>query len=260
MIARLLAATDATWPAAETVSRGGWLIRRGAGGGKRISSASASPRGAVPDLAPVAAQMAAWDQPVMLRLGDDEAALAEAAGAAGLVPFDPVDFFAAPVAALADGADETARIIRVSTDVHLAAAAEIFESCGIGQARRAVMARPSPPKTVLLARIGDAPVAAAFVAADREVAMIHAISVLPDVRRQGAGRMLMHGAANWAAEAGADTLALAVSKANAPAIALYRALGMEVAARYHYRVPPEIAGGASPPRAARPEPAHDDGV
>ena len=45
----------------------------------------------------------------------------------------------------------------------------------------------------------------------------------------------MAGAARFALEAGAETLSLAVVDANEPANALYRALGMEVAARYHYR-------------------------
>ena len=50
-------------------------------------------------------------------------------------------------------------------------------------------------------------------------------------------------AAAWAAAEGAATLALAVTRANAPARALYARLGLAEAAAYHYRVAPE---GPSP--------------
>ena len=40
--ARLMAAIDATWPPAVLDRRGGWVLRRGAGGGKRVSAASGS--------------------------------------------------------------------------------------------------------------------------------------------------------------------------------------------------------------------------
>ena len=42
-------------------------------------------------------------------------------------------------------------------------------------------------------------------------------------------------AARWAAEAGAERLALAVTRENAGARALYDALGMTEVASYHYR-------------------------
>ena len=63
-----------------------------------------------------------------------------------------------------------------------------------------------------------------------------AVAVLEAERRKGAGAMLIRGAANWAEEAGADVLALAVTEANGSARALYEKLGMTVSARYHYRI------------------------
>ena len=90
----------------------------------------------------------------------------------------------------------------------------------------------------LLARADDRPVGVAFVAVDREIAMIHAIEVDRAYRRKGGGEILMRGAASFEAEHGAAWLALAVTEANAPARALYGKLGMTVAGRYHYRVAP----------------------
>ncbi len=43
-------------------------------------------------------------------------------------------------------------------------------------------------------------------------------------------------AAAWAAEQGADTVALVVTEANAPARALYSSLGMAPVGQYHYRL------------------------
>ncbi len=234
---RLMEALDATWPAAETRRLGGWLLRRGQGAGHRVSAASWLPgAGERPDIAAAAAGMADWGQPALFRLGAEEAALDAALAEAGYAPREPVAVYAAPVAALADGADETARVIRVTT--RLQVAEEIWAAGGVGPARRAVMARAAGPAVVLLARLGDRPAGVAFAALDRELAMVHAIEVAVGHRRRGAGAMLLRGAANWAAEHGAAALALAVTEANRPACALYDRLGMAVAARYHYRALP----------------------
>lgn len=230
---RLLAAIDATWPPAATERRAGWLLRRGEGGGQRVSAAS--PLGPEPgDVAVAAAAMEGWGQHPLFRVTQAEDAVDAALEAAGYAVKDPVVVYAAPVASLADERDETARIIRVSTPVALLE--EIWEAGGIGPARRAVMNRAKGPRIALMVRLGDRPVGCAFVACDGDIAMIHAIEVLESRRREGAGAQLMHGAANWAADKGAGILALAVNEANRPARALYDRLGMAEAARYHYRV------------------------
>ena len=232
----LIAAIDATWPAAETRRRGAWVLRRGAGGGKRVSAASLWPGAReTPDIALAEEAMRAWGQAPLFRLGgtEAEAALDRRLAAAGHPVLDPVVVYAAPVAALTDDRDETARIIRISTPLRIAE--EIWEAGGIGPARRAVMDRAKGPKTTLMARAGDRPAAIAFAACAGRIAMLHAVEVLEAHRRGGAGTGLLHGAANWAAEAGAEWLALAVTEANAPARALYEKLGMGLAARYHYR-------------------------
>ena len=65
---------------------------------------------------------------------------------------------------------------------------------------------------------------------------VHAIAVRPALRRKGAGRQILAAAAQWAAEQGADRLALAVTQANSGAIALYTSLGMQPVGEYHYRI------------------------
>lgn len=234
--ARLFAAIDATWPPAEIAERDGWCLRRGEGGGRRVSAASPLADGAG-GIAAAEAAMRAWGQAPLFRVTPEEALTDAALAEAGYAVEAPVVVYAAAVADLADDADETARIIRVSTRVALLD--EIWQAGGIGPARRAVMARAAGPRVALMVRLGDRPAGCGFVAADGEVAMLHAVEVLERFRRQGAGVQLARGAANWAREQGAATLALAVERDNIPARALYAGLGMAEVARYHYRRPPE---------------------
>lgn len=229
-----MTAVDATWPAAEYREAGPWLLRRGAGGGQRVSAASTRDDDA--DLAAAEAGMRGWGQVPLFQVTPDQTRLDARLAAAGYAVKDPVALYAVPVSALADGRDETVIVFRVSSP--LAIVDEIWTRGGIGPGRRAVMARAAEPRITLLARADDKPVGVAFCAVDREIAMIHAIEVDPAHRRKGGGEILLRGAASFAAEHGASWLALAVTEANAPARALYAKLGMDVAGHYHYRVAP----------------------
>lgn len=233
---RLMAAIDATWPPAAFRAVGPWLLRRGAGGGQRVSAASLedAATAAAAELAPAEAGMRGWGQVPLFRITPEQDALDAALDAAGYAVKDPVALYAAPVGVLADGRDETVTVFRVATP--LAIVDEIWDAGGIGPGRRAVMTRPAGPRVTLLARAQDRPVGAAFVAVDGEIGMIHAIEVARDHRRKGGGEILLRGAASFAAEAGATWLALAVTDANTPARALYRKLGMDEAGHYHYRI------------------------
>nr|WP_230383175.1 GNAT family N-acetyltransferase [Paracoccus shanxieyensis] len=90
------------------------------------------------------------------------------------------------------------------------------------------------PKTALLGRLDDRAAAAGFVAIQGPVAMIHALEVLSAFRRRGLAGWMMRAAAQWAQQAGASTLALAVSRSNTPAMALYRSLGFAEVGGYGY--------------------------
>jgi GNAT superfamily N-acetyltransferase len=117
----------------------------------------------------------------------------------------------------------------------LETAKAIWAEGGIGPGRLRVMERAAGPKAVILARSGDRLAGAAFVACHKGVAMVHAVEVRDAQRRKGAGGHLLRAAANWAAEQGADTLALAVTARNLAARALYDRAGMQVVGQYHYR-------------------------
>jgi GNAT superfamily N-acetyltransferase len=73
------------------------------------------------------------------------------------------------------------------------------------------------------------------MAMKRDVAMVHALEILPNHRRQGLGQWAMRAAGFWARDNRAKTLSVICTKANVGANGLYRALGMEIVGEYHYR-------------------------
>jgi GNAT superfamily N-acetyltransferase len=227
------AAMAATWPPAETRRLGPWTLRRGAGAGSRVSAATLD--GPFGGLEAAEAAMRAWGQRPLVMVRPGEAALDAALAGRGYTLADPSLILAADAAALSPAVVPEEAIDCAGP---LACMATIWEAGGIGAARRAVMDRAPGPKAWLLGRTGDAPAACAFVAAAAGVAMLHGLEVVAPARRRGLGALLVRAAAAWARDAGATTLALAVAEANAPAIALYRGIGMAEAARYHYRLAP----------------------
>lgn len=225
-----------TWPAAEEIDLGPYRLRRSPGGGQRVSAATAMPGAAeLAEWFPRAeAQMLAWGQTPIFQILPDTPGLDALCDGAGYVAHDPVLLYAAPVAVIA-GLD----VPRLSTFTHwppLAIQHDIWAEGGIGRDRVAVMERVRGAKTSILARRDDRPVGTGFAAIHQGVAMLHAVEVRAAERRHGDGRRMMAAAARWAAEAGADHIALAVTEGNVAARSLYAGIGMEPVTRYHYRV------------------------
>lgn len=225
-------AMEATWPPAATHRIGPWIIRDGAGGGKRVSAASAEGRWIDPDITAAQAAMEALNQDPLFVIWPWDQRLDDALAIKGYTRIDPVMGYAAPVTAFALPK-------RMTTFPHwppLEIAREIWAEVDTGPARLAVMQRAQGPKTAVLGRTADHPSGVAFVAIHDKIALIHALEVRPAHRRQGTARNILNAAAHWAAENGADRLALAVTEANHPARALYTSLGMQPVGQYHYRV------------------------
>jgi GNAT superfamily N-acetyltransferase len=232
--ADLFAALSATWLPAEARRLGAWTLRRGEGGGNRVSAATLD-AGDAGDIAAAEAGMRAWGQEPLFMVRPGEAALDAALTARGYVIRDPVILLEAPPARLAFDAPQERVVYGPAA---LAVMNEIWEAGGIGAAKRAAMARVEGQRTYLLGRLGDRPAGCGFAALHGAIAMLHGLEVAAATRRQGVGTALVRGAATWAAEVGAASLALAVTEANATARELYARLGMTEAARYHYRLAP----------------------
>ncbi len=232
--AQVLEAMDRTWPAQHRRTIPGWTLRLDPGGGKRVSAATPlDPCGDI-DVAETAMRDAGQTPLFMLRPQDE--ALDKALDDRAYRLVDPVTIYAGPTA-------EIARITAPGDrtcccDFALAVMAEIWAEGGIGPARLDVMARAATPRTWLLARSAHQPAGVAFVSVWQGLAMIHAIEISANMRRQGHGRTLLSAAAGWAQRQGVDWLALAVTDANHAANALYTTAGMRPVTHYHYRQAP----------------------
>ena len=257
--ATLARVMEATWPPARSLTCGPFTLRDGQGGGKRVSAATlnGAERSAwdEADIDRAAAGMQALGQDPLFMLTEADDALDRALEARGYAVIDPVVAYAAPVADLVRPLPPLAAFAHWPP---LAVTTEIWAEGGIGPARLAVMARVGGPHTALLARSGPRPGSdghagpegeacsgACFVAISGNIAMLHALEVLPAQRRNGAGRHLLQAAAQWAMDRGAQSLSLVVTRENRPARALYESLGMQSVGQYHYRQP---AAGTDAPR------------
>ncbi len=229
-IATLYAATEATWPTARFWRVGGWALRDGKGGGKRVSAATCE-GGTDPAKAESAMRAAGLEPLFMIRQNEDT--LDEQLSTRGYQVIDPVTLYSIDIAQLAAPPPDDPMVI-VGQDP-LSIMAELWERGNISAPRLAVMARVAGPKAYFLGRAGENPAAVCFGACHGAVAMLHALEVSADARRSGLGAAMTRAVARWAQGQGARTLALMTTDDNTAANALYQRLGMQPVGHYHYR-------------------------
>ena len=232
---RLFDAMDATWAAAEMSALGPWTLRLGKGGGKRVSAATTSQPVTPADISKAEAGMRAMGQPPLFMLRTGNEVLDQMLADQGYRVVDPVLIFAAPIADIAKV--NPPPLAAIPGETPLAIMREIWARGGISAARLAVMDRTKGPKTYLFSRhSADKPGGCAFVAVDGDIAMLHALEVVPAARRKGVGANLLGRAAIWGMEQGAKTFSLVTTSENLPAQKLFTGLGMRVVDKYHYRM------------------------
>ena len=231
--AQLYRVTEGTWPPARVWEQDGITLRDGQGGGKRVSAATCSH---VPDTAALRGaedQMQAMGQAPLFMIREGEDALDAFLEGQNYDVIDPVNLYACPTQNLT--ATPIPPVTAFSIWEPLAMMVELWAMDGIGPARLAVMERAAV-KTGILARWKEKPAGAAFAAVHEGVAMVHAVIVPPHQRRQGVAQWIMRKAAFWAAEQGAEWMAVLCVKDNKGANALYQGLGFEAIGSYHYRI------------------------
>jgi len=229
----LFAVMEATWPPAAWHSSGPFTLRDGQGGGKRVSAATVNGNWDENDLLQAENAMRALGQPALFLIREGDAALDAQLGARGYRVVDPVLAYAAAARDLAG--DGPAYLSSFPHWPPMQIARQIWADGGIGPARLAVMERAKGAKCVILGRSNDRAAGVAFVACHGAHAMLHALEVTPDLRRQGSAQNILRAAAVWAQAMGADTVSLVVTSANTAARNLYEGLGMVEVGHYHYR-------------------------
>jgi GNAT superfamily N-acetyltransferase len=227
----LLADMLDTWPCVASYRVGPWRMRDGGGGGNRVSSSTAEGPVTAADLGALEAASARMGQTAQVMVRPGEAALDAVLHGAGYAVQDETLLYSAPVGAFPAPPAETA----YATWPPLAVQTALWAEAHVGPARMAVMERAAGPKAAILGRASERVSGTGYVAISGETAFLHALTVVPTLRRQGCARHMLWAAAAWAQSAGAIWLALAVTRANEGARALYASQGMQVVGQYHYR-------------------------
>ena len=229
------AAFEASWPAATYATAGAIRIGHAPGGGDRVNSARPiGPDWTEADISRAIAIQSDWGQPPLFCLAEDDP-LARHLLARGWRAHKPTRFMSAPIARLTDR--PVPRVTAFAVWPPLAIQRELWTDQGIGPARQAVMDRVRLPKAAILGRTEDRAAGVGFAAVSDDIAVLHALEVLPALRRKGSAGWMLREAAFWAAEQGAQQMLLAVTAGNAAARTLYHGLGFTDIGGYSYYSP-----------------------
>ena len=223
-----------TWPCAGHQGVGPFTVREGKGGGKRVSAATADARFSTDDIPAAEEAMRALGQPLLFQIREGDSALDSALAHLGYDIIDDVTMYACPAELLMDVRPPRTAAIPVTEPMVIMR--EMWETGGIGKGRLDVMARAPQPKTYFISRWKDSPAGTSFLGMHKGIGMVHALEIMPHMRREGLGRWLMQRAAFWVHENGGHTLSVICTTANAAANGLYTSLGMTPVGRYHYRI------------------------
>lgn len=234
---RLYDVIEETWPATELTEVGPWTIRTGLGGGSRVSATTARMSATADDVPFAEAEMIKRGQLCIFMIRDGEDALDAMLADAGYVVKDPVNLYAAPISAIASTRPPPITCFQVWPP--LQAQIEIWATGGIDAQRIAIMDRAVCSKSTFLGRANDRPAGTVYAGISSGIAMLHALEVSAEDRKQGLGKHLTRAVAVWGQSQGASHLALLCTKANVGANALYTSLGMQVVGQYHYRIKPD---------------------
>ncbi|MFV0294150.1 MAG: GNAT family N-acetyltransferase [Paracoccus sp. (in: a-proteobacteria)] len=226
-------ALEASWPAAKYAMAGTFHAGCAQDGGMRVNSARpVTPNWIEDDIQQVEAIQARWNQPPTIQVSADDRRLAELLNASGWQARTPTLIMSAPVTALTDR--QVPPVTSFALWPPLAIQRELWAELGIGPARQAIIERVSLPKAAILGRVDDRAAGVAFIAACDKLAVLHALEIVPNLRRKGLAGWIIRKAAFWAGTHGCKALCLAVTRDNSPAITLYRGLGFTETGGYSY--------------------------
>ena len=193
---RLYGVNDASWPPVSMANTGPFTLRRGGGGGQRVSSASLwQEEFTEVDIDAAEQAMEGMSQPLLFMIRDNDQTLDAALESRGYFIKDPVTLFAGPATKLAEHDPKGLAVIDASEP--MAVMAEIWEAGGIGASRLEVMGRATGAKACFLGRTDDQPAGVAYTACDKDIAMMHALEILPSLRRKGLALQMMGAMAAW---------------------------------------------------------------
>lgn len=232
------------WPALHQVWCGDWMLRISGGFGRRVNSANPLHPGAgLADetLAACRTVYGAQGQPVIFRVPTllDPAVDARLEELGFTAEGETITLHA-DIGAVDAVPDEAVEVLSYPNDDWLAAMKTLQERDDDAQEFFARIVRSlMVPVGFAGVRIDEEFVAMAFGALHGELLGVEAVITSEAHRGNGYARRLLSALFAWAAAAGARGVCLQVEAPNAPAIALYKGLGLTTELyRYHYRREP----------------------
>jgi N-acetylglutamate synthase len=241
MVARLEAAALWAWPPRETAAEQGWLLRAAGGHTRRANSVQALAFAPSAGLEPAIGRVEAWyarrGLPACFQLTDHAApaSLDAALDRHGYGHLPPVSVLVGETAGL-----EAPRDVELDLDTKPAprvmnAVCDPLWGPATRRARAELFARIRRPHVFAVALEDGRAVAGGLGVADGELVGVFALRTADAARGRGYGRAVVARLASWGRGMGAGRLYLQVEDGNAPARAVARALGAELAYGYRYR-------------------------
>lgn len=225
------AVISSTWPAETVRSVGGFSLREG-GGGQRATATTLDSNFDI-DALNRAEQAMAGRAEALFRVRPGQIELDAALDGKGYMTRDATVILAAPTEIVADR--PLPKVSAFNIWPPLAIMEEIWTMSDVGPDRQAIMHRADVAKTGILGRTSGQAAGVGFVACDQKIAMIHAVAVLPDLRRQKAAENMMISAGKWAQDIGAVWMSTLCTCSNLTANKLYASMGFKPLGQYHYR-------------------------
>lgn len=231
-------ALEATWPPMSTKLGDGWKMRMGGGGGQRVSASTWERRGFDGNIEALETAQIDEGHPLLVMVRGHQIDLDATLEKEGFHARDETIILAARTSDIGAAND---KLDTYPAWPPLAAQAKLWENHDVGENRIAVMERVRTTKTAMLGRRGDDLVANLFCGIIGSIAMVHALVVSAEARREGIGSDMMRAINAWARENGAEWLTVLVVRDNTAAVNLYGKLGLREIGKYHYRFRPENA-------------------
>ncbi|HUO98098.1 MAG TPA: GNAT family N-acetyltransferase [Rhizomicrobium sp.] len=240
---RIEPVSEATWPARQTVQLEGWQLRFSGGHSHRCNSVAAfefsgnDVAGAI-DRAEAQYRSRGLKPMFQVTAAVKPANLAEVLTRRGYRPITPsLVCFAGTAAVRGCCGDIGTGRLRFDANADFdALVVEGLHSRDDGRERLETLSRIRLPLMRATVFVDDKRVSCGMAAAADGLAGINLMRTHPDFRRRGLARRVLGAIAGWGLAQRIETLFLTVEEANAPARALYRSAGFEVAYDYLYYV------------------------
>jgi len=227
------------WPAPRQMLYDGWLLRMTGGNSKRVNSVNVR----YPSSLPLAEKIKfckdiyrQHDLPLIFRLPDPLATedLIQALDQAGLREYDPTFVLGREISANI-ALDHDLSILSLTIEEWLQVRSWISQTplvrlVDYGQILGIIV----PEKILLGSFLNGEPVGCGMGVVEGHLLGYFSIYIHPIYRRKGYGKVMMAALSEWGAAQGATFGYLQVEGENAPALAMYSALGFEGIYRYVY--------------------------